>query len=36
MFLALIGDSKLRGAVIQQGGAKALLPLAREGTEKGV
>ena len=35
VFLAMIEDPKNRGTVIQQGGAKALLPLAREGTAKG-
>ncbi|XP_062520581.1 protein unc-45 homolog B-like [Corticium candelabrum] len=35
VFLALVNDQKHRGMVIQLGGAKALLPMALEGTEKG-
>lgn len=36
VFLGMIWETKNRGIVIQQGGAKALLPLAREGTAKGM
>ncbi|XP_049797929.1 protein unc-45 homolog B [Schistocerca nitens] len=32
---ALCGETELRGIVVQQGGAKALLPLALEGSERG-
>lgn len=32
---ALCGEQELRGRVVQQGGAKAMLPLCFEGTEKG-
>lgn len=35
VFNALCGEKDLRGKVVQQGGAKALLPLSLEGTDKG-
>ena len=35
VLLAMVMEVKNRGTVIQDGGAKTLLPLAREGTEKG-
>lgn len=35
VLLASVADTKNRGIVIQQGGVKALLPLARENTDKG-
>ena len=35
MYLAVVEDQEHRGLVVQQGGAKALLPLANEGTEVG-
>jgi hypothetical protein len=36
VFLALVSDAKRRGVVVQQGGVKALLPLARASTAKGM
>ncbi|XP_034231259.1 protein unc-45 homolog B [Thrips palmi] len=36
IFNAICGQQELRGIVVQQGGAKALLPMALEGTEKGM
>jgi len=35
VFLAVVKDKELRGLVVQQGGAKSLIPLALEGTEEG-
>lgn len=35
VFNALCSEQELRGIVVQQGGSKALLPLALKGTEKG-
>nr|XP_033331369.1 protein unc-45 homolog B [Megalopta genalis]XP_033331370.1 protein unc-45 homolog B [Megalopta genalis] len=35
VFNAICSQQEVRGIVVQQGGAKALLPLALEGTEKG-
>lgn len=35
VFNAICSQQEIRGIVVQQGGAKALLPLALEGTEKG-
>ena len=35
MYLAIVEDREHRGLVVQQGGAKAMLPLANEGTEVG-
>uniref|UniRef100_A0A8C1WKK7 Protein unc-45 homolog B n=1 Tax=Cyprinus carpio TaxID=7962 RepID=A0A8C1WKK7_CYPCA len=35
MFLALADDIKDRGTIVAQGGGKALIPLALEGTDKG-
>ncbi|XP_035235626.1 protein unc-45 homolog B isoform X2 [Anguilla anguilla] len=35
VFLALAGDTKDRGTIVAQGGGKALIPLALEGTEAG-
>ncbi|PSN46108.1 Protein unc-45 B [Blattella germanica] len=35
VFNALCSERELRGLVVQQGGAKVLLPMALEGTEKG-
>ncbi|KAK3922408.1 Protein unc-45-like protein B [Frankliniella fusca] len=36
IFNAICSQQELRGLVVQQGGAKALLPMALEGTEKGI
>ncbi|KAJ1520262.1 hypothetical protein ONE63_004467 [Megalurothrips usitatus] len=36
IFNAICSEPDLRGLVVQQGGAKALLPMALEGTEKGM
>ena len=35
VYLALVEEAENRGLVVQQGGAKALLPLATDGTEEG-
>uniref|UniRef100_A0A1B6DYT4 UNC-45/Cro1/She4 central domain-containing protein n=1 Tax=Clastoptera arizonana TaxID=38151 RepID=A0A1B6DYT4_9HEMI len=35
IFNAICGQQELRGIVVQQGGTKALLPMALEGTDKG-
>ena len=35
VFLAVVKDKEHRGLVVQQGGAKALIPLALQGTEQG-
>ncbi len=35
VYLAIVEEQDHRGLVVQQGGGKALLPLAIEGTEKG-
>ncbi|RZF48427.1 hypothetical protein LSTR_LSTR011380 [Laodelphax striatellus] len=35
IFNAICGQQELRGMVVQQGGAKSLLPMALEGTDKG-
>ena len=35
VYLALVEDPENRGLVVQQGGAKALVPLAIDGTEEG-
>jgi hypothetical protein len=35
VFNALCGEQELRGTVVQQGGSKALIPLALKGTDKG-